>query len=375
MDIKETAAKNWRYLFFIVVTVLIFWTLYRWRMVLLPFMVGLLLAYLLIPIVKWIEKLLPFRNKWAEARRVTTILLVFIIFLGVIAFLLFLAVMAIIHNSADLIKNAAQIINNFIAKLQEWTTPVRGHLPESMQAELDNIIKDIGNSISNSISGSVSGGSSILSRITGSFGLILGFAAMPLFLFYLLKDSEKIQKNIYAELPPAVAKHTRNILRIIDRVLGRYLRTQLFLGSLVGAASYIGFAIMGVPFALPLAFFNGFFGMIPSVGPILGGAIVLVVVLALAPGKIIPVVLLIFGIQLVKNIFLVPKITADRLRLHPALVILLLVVGGYLWGIWGVIFLVPVVATLVGVFNYVRDVNRKEMAVAPLTPEKDSDTR
>jgi predicted PurR-regulated permease PerM len=335
MDIKGTAAKNWRYLFFIVVTVLIFWALYRWRMVLLPFMVGLLLAYLLIPIVKWIEKLLPFRNKWAEARRVTTILLVFIIFLGVIAFLLFLAVMAIIHSSADLIKNAAQIINNFIAKLQEWTTSVRGHLPESMQAELDNIIKDIGNSISNSISGSVSGGSSILSRITGSFGLILGFAAMPLFLFYLLKDSEKIQKNIYAELPPAVAKHTRNILRIIERVLGRYLRTQLFLGSLVGAASYIGFA----------------------------------------PGKIIPVVLFIFGIQLVKNIFLVPKITADRLRLHPALVILLLVVGGYLWGIWGVIFLVPVVATLVGVFNYVRDVNRKEMAVAPLTPEKDSDTR
>jgi predicted PurR-regulated permease PerM len=221
------------------------------------------------------------------------------------------------------LNNASQIITNFGDRFTTWSKEIREHLPPNLQSELDTIIKDAGNGFTNSITGFVGGGGSVFSRITSSFGLILGFAAMPLFVFYILKDFEHIQGNIYSALPPVVAGHTRNIVNIIDRVLGQYLRAQVVLGIIVAVATYFVLSLLKVPYALPLAFFNGLFAIIPSIGPIIGGIIIMLVVLSEAAAKAIPVLILII--------------------------------------VWGVIFVVPVVATLVEVFNYVRAVSRNEL--------------
>ena len=93
--------------------------------------------------------------------------------------------------------------------------------------------------------------------------------------------------------------------------------------------------IFRIPFAyaLPLAFFNGVFDMIPTIVPFIGAGIVAVIVLALVPGAVIPVIILLAAIQIVKNMFIVPKVASNYLRLHAALIIFLLVVGGVVWGI------------------------------------------
>jgi predicted PurR-regulated permease PerM len=226
---------------------------------------------------------------------------------------------------------------------------------------MDTVVNNIGLGFTNSISGFVGGGGSIFTRISGSFGLILGFASLPLFVFYLLKDSDQIQNNIYSALPPAVAGHTRNIVNIIDKVLGRYLRAQVVTGIIVGVVTYFGLSILRIPYALPLAFFNGLFAIIPSFGPIIAAVIILVVVLTEATSKTIPVAILLVVVELAKDLFVVPKITADRLHLHASLVIALLVLGAYFWGVWGVVLLVPIVATLIEVFNYVRAMSRNEL--------------
>ena len=86
------------------------------------------------------------------------------------------------------------------------------------------------------------------------------------------------------------------------------------------------------------------------------------VTLALAPHKVIWVILLAIVVQLLENNLLVPRIQASTMRLHPSLVILLLVLGGYLWGFWGILLTVPLTATLVDIFGYVRGVNREANA-------------
>jgi predicted PurR-regulated permease PerM len=351
-----------------VLTVGLLWVFYLLRTALLPFLLGLLLAYLLMPAVKWIERILPGKQpRWAGAKRIVAILLVFICILGVLGFAIFIGITVIVHNSADMIKNATQIINNFIANGQQWTESIRDKFPPEIRQDVDKVIQNIGNSIGAAITNSFGGGGSFVNRLTGSIGAIFGFAATPVFVFFLLKDDEKIQAAIYNELPPAVAKHARNIVHLIESVLGRYIRAELLLGAIVGSMTLIGLLVMRVPMAWPLAFVNGVCETIPTLGPIIGGAVMGLVTLALAPDKVIWVILLAVVVQLLENNLLVPRIQSGYLHLHPALIIMLLVLGGYLWGFLGLVLTVPVTATLVDILRYVRSVNKQPGQEPPLS--------
>ena len=368
MEMRVFFERNWRYLLFAVLTVALLWALYTWRMTLLPFMLGILLAYLFWPIVKFIERVLPGKDKWSEAKRIFAILFIFVTIMGVFAFAVFIFVTILVHSSADMIKNASEMISNIIARGQQWTQAIRDKFPASMRGQVDAVVNNLGSSLAGALTGSLSGGQSIANRILGSLGIVFGFAALPLFLFYLLKDSEKIQRNIYAELPPTTAKHARSVIHIIECVLGRYIRSELILGAVVGGMSLVGMLIIGVPFAVPLAVFNGFCEMIPTIGPIIGGAVMGLVTLALAPHKAVWVVLLAIAVQLLENNLLVPRIMGNCLRLHPSLILLLLVLGGSFWGFWGLVFTVPLTATLVDIFSYVRSINREANARTPTSP-------
>ena len=112
---------------------------------------------------------------------------------------------------------------------------------------------------------------------------------------------------------------------------------------------------MQVPFAVALALLAGLTELIPTLGPWIGGGVAVIVTLAMAPEKAIWVAVLFVGVQLVENNLLVPKIQSAYLRIHPAIMILLLVFGAYIAGFWGLLLAGPLVATLVEIFKYVRD--------------------
>ena len=71
------------------------------------------------------------------------------------------------------------------------------------------------------------------------------------------------------------------------------------------------------------------------------------------------VVALAVGVQLLENMVLVPRISASIMRIHPTMILVLLVMGGYLWGLWGMVLTVPLAATMIEVFKYVRCVNHQ----------------
>ena len=80
----------------------------------------------------------------------------------------------------------------------------------------------------------------------------------------------------------------------------------------------------------------------------------MIVVLAIAPEKVIWVAILYLGVQLLENTLLVPRIQGGYLHIHPAIVIVLLVLGAYIAGFWGLILAVPLTATIVEIYKYVR---------------------
>ncbi|TFG45457.1 MAG: AI-2E family transporter [Dehalococcoidia bacterium] len=151
-------------------------------------------------------------------------------------------------------------------------------------------------------------------------------------------------------------------MNIISNMLGRYLRAQLLLGSIVGSLSFIGLLLMNIDFglALLLALTAGIFEMVPTIGPWISGIFAVIIILATYPDLILWVMALFLMIQLLENNLLVPRVQGQLLHIHPAIALLLLVLGAYMAGIWGILLAVPLAATIVQIFRYTNDIARME---------------
>jgi predicted PurR-regulated permease PerM len=347
----EILKKHWRLIVSLGIVIVILALFWAWRGALLPFIIGLVLAYLMLPGIKWLESRLPPKGKWQKPKRIFSILLVFFVTLGVVGVLLSFIIITVIQTFTELFSRSPEYITNILDWIQEWAEGFQAQLPPALQTQVQQFITNLGLQMESILQNIAQRG---FSMISGTFGALLGFAALPLFLFYLLKDHEKIRRNIYAFLPSWAEEHTRNIVIIIEKVLGRYIRATLVLGGIVAVMSFIGLTILGVPYAPALAFLAGVTEMIPTIGPWIGGGVAVLVTLSVAPEKVFLVAALFVGVQLIENNLLVPRIQGGFLRVHPAAVLLLLVLGAYIAGIWGIILSVPIAATVARIVEYIR---------------------
>jgi len=349
--VRHIFERHWRLISFILGLIIVFWLLYALRSAIIPFVLGLVLAYLVLPIILWIERKLPRQDRWRQTKRISLIILIFIVLLGLVGFFSYFIVTAVIDAFRVIVSNAPQYISQGLLTLQEWTKALREQFPPEMQQQIDELMLEAGAALGNAIRGAFTRG---ISFVPATFSLVLGFVALPIFLFYILKDSEKLSKGFYSALSPWVAEHTKNIVLIIDRVLGRYIRAQLVLGLVVAYLVFIGLLILGLRSVAPvLAAFAGLTELIPTLGPWIGGAAAVIVTLAIAPEKVIWVALLFLVVQLLENSLLVPRIQGGYLHIHPAILVVLLVLGAYIAGFWGILLIAPLTATIVEIYKYV----------------------
>jgi predicted PurR-regulated permease PerM len=333
------------------------WLLYWLRIFLLPFGFGLLLAYLLHPVVLWLERHLRPR-RWPGFRRVMAVLICFLLLIVILAGFLYSIITAIIDSIVVLVESAPAFIAQTLVRVQTWMDNLINSLPLSLREGINSTVVSGGVNIGNSIRDALLNS---IPSLGATFNIVLGFAVVPFFLFYLLKDSERLQAGIMSVLSENVAYHTRNVALIIERVVGRYLKSQLMLGVIVGYFAFVGLLILGLrsQYAIALGILAGFTEMIPTLGPWIGGIVAGIVTLATAPEKIVWVIVLFVGIQLLENNLLVPKVQSSFLRIHPAVMIFLLVLGLYVAGFWGILLIGPLTALLVELVKYVRDCQRR----------------
>ena len=342
--------KHWRLLSIVLVAIIVFWVLYLLRTAIFPFILGLIFVYLLMPVVSWLERKLPRPGDWPQFKRVFSILVVFIVLLTLVAAFSYFIVTAIIDASLVLAESAPYFIGKSLYQIQEWLEGLRQQFPPEIRQEVDRALLEAGVALGNTIRDAFVTGISFVPR---TFSIFLGLAALPLFLFYTLKDSEKLKRNFYSVFPSGITEHIRNITDIIESVLGRYLRAQLMLGLIVAYFSFIGLLILRIPFAPVLALLAGIGELIPTLGPWISGAIVAIVTLAVAPDKVVWVILIFLVIQLLENNLLVPRVQGGFLHIHPAVLIALLVIGAYIAGLWGLLLAAPLTATGMEIYKYV----------------------
>jgi len=332
--------------------------LWALRSVLLPFIVGFILAYLLLPIIRWVEKRLPGagkKPKLTQLKRISIILVIYLLVLAIIGLAIFYLVTVIGKSLLSMAQDAPQLIPNGLDSITRWLKSFDMFSSPSVQQQIDVYSAQAGVALGNAIKDLLTRGVGILQS---SSGMILGFVSMPVFLFFILKDWDKLRNSSQAALPVWALTHTKNIFSIIQNVTGRYIRGQLLLGLVVGTCVFILLMILRIDFALPLAAFAGVTELVPLIGPWLGGIAGVLVTLAVAPEKVIWVILGYVLIQLLENNLLVPRIQGRQMNLNPAFIIVISILGAYFAGILGFVIALPLTMTVVEIFKYLRNSTR-----------------
>ncbi|RSD26883.1 AI-2E family transporter [Mesobacillus subterraneus] len=169
---------------------------------------------------------------------------------------------------------------------------------------------------------------------------------VPFLLFFLLRDEGKIKASFQKMIPAGYEEEGNEILEDVDQTLSTYVIGQFLVAVSVGVLMYIGFWVIGIEYRLALALFPLILEIIPFFGPILGIIPALLVALLDSPGMVVKVIILTLIVQQLQSNLISPYIMGKKLHLHPAIVILLLLVGGSLYGFVGILIAVPLYSVL-----------------------------
>jgi len=353
--VKQFFSKHWQLIVFVVGLIFVCWLIWILRSVLLPFIVGLILAYLLLPIIRWVEKHLLKPNekpKIKQLKRIAIVLIIYLLSLIIIGLAVFYIITIASKAVGNLVQNAQQTLPNGMATITNWLKSLKILSNPTIQQNIDAYITKAGAALPGILSSFLTTGVKI---IQSSTSLILGFIIMPIFIFFLLKDWDNLRDKFYAGLPQWARIHTKNFFSILQTSIIHYIRGSLILALIVAILTYIYLTILRIDFALPLAVFIGITEMVPLIGPWLGGALAVIVTLATAPGKAIWVVIGYLVILQIENQLIGPKIRGSQMEIHPAFLIILTVLGAYFAGILGLIIVLPLAMVVIKTFKYLRD--------------------
>ena len=352
---KQFLSKHWQVIVFIVGLIFICWLIWVLRNVMLPFIVGFILAYLLLPIIRWVEKRLLRKNekpKITQFKRIAIILVIYLISLIILGLAIFYIVTVASKALGTLVQDAPQTIPNGLAAITHWLKSLKILSNPTIQGNIDTYTAKAGAALPNVLSTFLTNGVKI---VQSSASLILGFIIMPIFVFFLLKDWDNLRDKFYAGLPLWARTHTKKVFSILQVAVVHYIRGSLILALFVAVCTYILLMVMRIEFALPLAVFAGITDLIPLIGPWLGGGLVVIVTLATTPGKAIWVIIGYLVILQFENQLVGPKIRGSQMEIHPAILIILTVLGAYFAGILGLIIVLPLSMVIVRLFKYLRD--------------------
>lgn len=334
------------------------WLLWQARSALTPFIFGIVLAYLFLPLVNRLDGRVP---RWAA------ILIVYVVVLTLVVTFFAFLVPPLADQLGQLIRALPDLptvqrwVNMGIAEYEQ----ILANLPEDMRAEVQDAVSGIVGQTANTLRTNFISylrglGTFLLDSIfsvANTVSFLLGFFLIPFWLFYVLMDQRAGRDTLDRAMPHWLRADFWSVVTIVDHDFSGYLRGQLILGLAVGSAAGVGLLILNmlgleVPYVLLLAVIAGVTELIPIIGPILGSIPAIILGFIDSPTTGLAVLALYVAIQQLENNFLVPRIVGESVGLHPAVLMVLLVVCSTVFGVAGAILSAPLGAVSRDVFSY-----------------------
>lgn len=186
----------------------------------------------------------------------------------------------------------------------------------------------------------------ILSATVSVFTNVAAFISLIIISIYMSLDWLNIKKNFIGIFPDKMEETVEETFEEIEKSVGAWVRGELLLMLVIGLASFVGLAILGIKYFVALAIVAGIAEAIPMIGPVISGILAGIVGFTESPVKGIGVVILFILIQQLENNILVPKVMGRVSGFRPLIVLIALLVGSHFFGIVGAVCAMPV--TMIG---------------------------
>lgn len=307
--------------------------------------ISVVVAYLINPLAMKLEDL-GLKRSYA----ILVVYLIVILFFAIIVVFLWPMLVEQLKNLIQSIPQIVQYINELGEKIgakftdypaaNDFITNGTKSILKSLNKVQDNLIFEMGN-IGEKVSGLASG--------------IIRVVLIPVFTFYFIMFKEKYFVWIKNQVPPNKYKSTTSLFKEIDRVNSQFVRGRLIMAIAVGVMTTIFLLIMRIDYALIIGIITCVADIIPYIGPALGFIPAVVLALVDSPIKAVIVAVAFVLIQWVENNILAPKILGTTIGLNPLLILTSLILGAGMFGVPGMIFAVPVVATLKVVLGHFKN--------------------
>jgi len=197
----------------------------------------------------------------------------------------------------------------------------------------------------------------IAKTIVSVFSNILSGFVVLVITYYLLQERKNVNKYSLKYLGTKGQSIVQTIFDQLEARLGHWVNAELLLMIIIGVLSYIGYLILGLPYALPLAIIAGLLEIVPNIGPIITSFIAALVGLTVSPLVALLTILLGLIVQQTENNFIAPKIMKETIGLNPIVTILTIITGAKLAGIGGALLAVPIYLTIETVIRVLFDKN------------------
>ena len=322
-----------------------------------PIAYGAAIAYLLAPIVDFLERTVL--RRWAGEGlkrrrpktwvRVVSVLLTLVIVLGAVALLLGFLI-------SDVASNINQLIDNFsgyVAVVQEWMQSMEGSftLPPELLNWLNSLYEQAVQSADKMGAGGISEVVSALSGgVLGVFSFLGNLVLGIVIAAYMMGMKETLaaqaKKIVCAVFEPYYVDRLMAAAHYADKVFGGFIRGNIIVSVLIGIICFIALRIMGVPYAPLLAVLLGVTNMIPFFGPFLGAIPSAVLIFLIDPIKSLEFIIFILVLQQLDGNILTPNILGDSTGLASLWVIISVLVAGGLFGPLGMLLGCPAFALI-----------------------------
>jgi predicted PurR-regulated permease PerM len=316
----------------VVITAILTWALYLVRGPLLLIYVSALFATGLAPLVHIIERQRIVAISRKRIPRAAAILVIYGTVIGSLAGLVAAIFPPMIRQSQEFWKRLPDYMDQAQQRLAGWGLIA----PDTSFKEL----------LQQAPAGGGDAVSVVLGALSGFVGGIFGLITILLLTFYMLVDSQNMFQLFVRVFPRGKRNQVAEISGLVAQKISAWLGGQMLLGLIIGTLSAIGYFAMGVPYFFVLAVIAGIGEMIPMVGPLLAAIPAVLVALTVSPGLALGVAGFCWGLQLLENNVLVPKVMGETVGLSAVTVIASLIIGSELLGFVGALLAVPTAAII-----------------------------
>ncbi len=348
-DKPYTLDRTVRLLITVAVVVGLFLVFRQLSGVLLPFLVSWFLAYLIYPIITFVQYKMRFKSRTLSV--VFTLLVLFAVLVGLVTLL--------VKPISSEVAKMSSIVSTYLAGINADT-----FLPAAWQEGLRDWLQDV--NIMDILSTADVG--SILEKVTPYIGGLLGSGVSLvtgllvvfisiLYLIFILIDYERISEGVIHIVPTKYRELASGIMNDLEVGMSKYFRGQALIASCVGVLFCIGFSIMGLPMAIIIGLFIGLLNMVPYLqGVGIPICLVLGVLQSAATGTsywiiLIEITAVFCIVQMIQDMLLTPLIMGKTIGMKPAVMLLALSIWGSLLGVAGMIIALPMTTVMISYYK------------------------